>query len=136
MKIDQKLKDDLKQALSDYIDSQEWMCEDNINILSMMPKLLKLQNDKAKLYGRSWCKHGDLSAFFNMERKWDRIQNIMEKAMENGVSTLHTGASSTATETFMDTIVDLGLYSLMWAGFIAEEHPEEFESVMKNNQLG
>lgn len=127
-------REKLKKDLCDYIDNTD-MCVDNINILGMMPVLLKLQNDKARLYGRSWCKHGDMSAFFNVERKWDRISNIMDNAMDKGLETLHSKESSTATETFLDTVIDLGLYGMMWAGFIAENHPEEFDAFMVSNQL-
>ena len=128
------IKEQLKKSIVEYIDNAD-MCVDNVNILQMLPFLLKLQNDKARLYGRSWCKHGDMSAFFNIERKWDRISNIMENAMENGLETLHSKESATATETFLDTVVDLGLYGLMWSGFIAEKHPEEFDAFMESNHL-
>ena len=131
----EKLKSRLLKGFSEYLDSQSELCEDNINLMEMFPKFLKLQNEKGRLYGRSYAKHGDLSIFFNLERKWDRIYNIMSKVMKEGMDSLHSESSSTPTETFMDTIVDLGLYSLMWAGHIRSEHPEEFEKFIKSNKL-
>lgn len=129
------LRAELLRGFETYLNDQHTLCVDNINLLEMLPKLLKLQNDKGNLYGRSYAKHGDLSIFFNLERKWDRIANIMDKAMKNGVDSLHTEASETPTETFMDTVVDLGLYALMWAGYIRETRPEAFKRFVHSNTL-
>lgn len=129
------LKSKLLKGFSDYLESQSDLCVDNVNLMDIFPKLLKLQNEKGRVYGRSYAKHGDLSIFFNLERKWDRIQNIMERAMKDGVNSLFSESSSTPTETFLDTIVDLGMYSLMWAGYIRETHPEEFEKFVSSNKL-
>jgi hypothetical protein len=124
------------KAFTDYVNSQESFCVDNANVMEIMPYLYKLQNEKGKAYGRSWCKHSDMSAFFNLERKWDRIQNIMERAMTEGVdNVIHSDKSATSTETFVDTVVDLALYALMWAGYIRETHPEEWEKFVKANEL-
>lgn len=132
---DQKLKQELLKGFEQYLDSQDELCEDNVAMMKLMPKLLKLQNDKGRVYGRSYAKHGDVSIFLNVERKFDRISNIMDKAMKDGVDTLYTAQSSTPTETFMDTIIDLGLYGLMWAGYIADEHPEVYNQFLSLNKL-
>lgn len=125
----------LLKGFSDYLDAQPELCKDNVNLMEMFPKFLALQNAKGRLYGRSYAKHGDLSIFFNLERKWDRIYNIMTNVMKNGLDSLHSESSSTPTETFMDTIVDLGMYSLMWAGYIRENYPEEYEKFVQSNKL-
>ena len=132
---DQELKQELLKGFEQYLDSQDELCKDNIAMMKLMPKLLKLQNDKGRVYGRSYAKHGDVSIFLNVERKFDRISNIMDKAMKDGVDTLYTAQSSTPTETFMDTVVDLGLYGLMWAGYIADEHPEVYNQFLSLNKL-
>ena len=132
---DQELKQELLKGFEQYLDSQDELCEDNVAMMKLMPKLLKLQNDKGRVYGRSYAKHGDVSIFLNVERKFDRISNIMDKAMKDGVDTLYTAQSSTPTETFMDTVVDLGLYGLMWAGYIADEHPEVYNQFLALNKL-
>ena len=129
------LKQTLITNFKNYIENEEEFCKDNILLLELLPKVLKLQNDKGRLYGRSFLKHGDISVFMNVERKFDRISNIMTKAMKEGTDTLHSKESATPTETFLDTIVDLGLYSLMWAGYIKETHPEEFEMFINSNNL-
>lgn len=128
-------KENLLKGFQDYLNSQVELCKDNVNLLEIFPHLLKLQNEKGRVYGRSYAKHGDLSIFFNLERKWDRIYNIMERVMKEGMESLYSESSSTPTETFLDTVVDLGMYSLMWAGYIKETHPEMFEKFMRSNQL-
>ena len=103
------------------------------NLLDILPHILKLQTQKASVYGRSYCRHGDLSIFLNTERKWDRIANIMEKAMKEGTETLYN--EGTPTETFVDTVVDLASYSLLWLGYIKETHPEFFQKFIDSNEL-
>lgn len=125
----------LVQGFQDYVDEQSQLCSDNVNLMEIFPQLLKLQNDKGRVYGRSYAKHGDVSIFLNVERKFDRISNIMDRAMREGLNTLHSEASSTATETFLDTVVDLGLYSLMWVGYIKDEYPEEYQKFLVANNL-
>lgn len=127
--------DTLLTGWKEYFSCQTSLNHDNKNMLSILPDILKLQNEKERVYGRSWCKHGDLSAFFNLERKWDRIQNIMERAMKEGTDTLFSAESGTPTETILDTIIDLGCYSIMWAGYIKERYPELFEQFKAQNGL-
>lgn len=130
-----ELKSNLLKGFEDYLNSQTELCVDNINLLEMIPKFLKLQNTKGLVYGRSYCRHGDTSIFFNVERKFDRISNIMERVMVEGMHTLHSEASSTPTETFLDTVVDLGMYGLLWAGYIKELYPKEYEKFISSNKL-
>lgn len=131
----EKTKEELLEGFRQYLDSQDSLCEDNIAMMKLIPKLLQLQNDKGRVYGRSYAKHGDVSIFLNVERKFDRISTIMDRAMKEGVDTLYEGQSATPTETFMDTVVDLGLYGLMWAGYIADKHPEVYNQFLTLNKL-
>lgn len=126
----------LQAKYQELLEKYDSLCVDSQNVLGVVPSLVKLQDDKGKVYGRSWCKHGEISAFFNLERKWDRISNIMEKAMKDGVgNTIYGEDGETATETFLDTVVDLSVYSLMLVGYIKENHPEEWERFLENNNL-
>lgn len=119
----------------------EWLENNSSNIdlrnmMSVLPSMLQLQNSKSKSYGRSWCRHGDLSAYFNLERKWDRLYNLMDRAMSEGsIQELFNGDADTSTETFVDTIVDLSLYSLMWVGYIFEHHPDAYRRFLEMNDL-
>lgn len=115
------------------VDHQSELSQDTQNMLKVFQAILELQAQKAAVYGRSYCRHGDLSIFMNVERKWDRISNIMEKAMKNGTETLYQ--TGTPTETFVDTVVDLASYSLLWLGYIAENHPEAFQKFLESNKL-
>lgn len=97
---------------------------DNGNLLAVAAIAFQLQNAKELSYGRSWCKHGDLSAFFNLERKWDRIYNIMNGVISDGIENSPHFKDTGDAESLTDTIFDLGIYALMWVGFIMEQHPE------------
>lgn len=109
---------------------------DSQNISKIFHLILQLQKQKSSAYGRSYCRHGDLSIFFNVERKWDRISNIMEKAIKSGnVNSLYSKEFDTPTENFFDTIIDLASYSLLWAGYITETHPEVLENFIKTNKI-
>lgn len=135
-KVDKNLKTELLKGFSDYLDSQEELSEDNIAMMKFLPKLLKLQNDKSLVYGRSYCKYGDVSIFMNVARKWDRIENIMQRAMKEGTDTLYSSKSATPTETFVDTVVDLASYGCLWSSNIMQEHPDEWKEFLKANDLG
>ena len=137
---DQGDKKEVSIMSNDYVDvnekiknllSRNDLCVDSQNVLEIMPDLIKLQNDKANLYGRSWCKHGEISAFFNIERKWDRFQNIMEKCLDNGVNnTIYDSEEN--TDVFIDTVLDLTAYTSMLLGYIKENHPDEYKRFMEN----
>ena len=103
-------------------------------MVEVIPYLIELQDDKGKLYGRSYARHGDISIFMNVERKFDRLANMMESAMKNGTDKLYE--MGTETETFLDTVADLAIYSTMWVGYIKENHPEVWESFVSRNNLG
>lgn len=109
--------------------------QDTKNLLDVVPALVQLQDDKGKLYGRSYCKYGETSIFFNLSRKWDRIENIMMKAIKDGEGSLHSSDSTSATETFTDTVADMATYSLLWLGYIKENYPDEWEHFLKTNKL-
>ena len=128
-------RSELLEKFQKFLDSQEELVYDTKNMLDILPYILQLQAQKAAVYGRSYCRHGDLSIFLNTERKWDRISNIMDKAMTEGTDYLYSDKSGTATETFVDTIVDLASYSLLWLGYINENHPELFQRFIKDNKL-
>lgn len=146
--IDDTLKDTLEKIILkdddvklfllhflEFIGGEEKFCHDNKNLLGLLPYILKLQNRKEGKYGRSWCKHGEIGAFENVTRKYDRIENIMLEVMQQGLDLLDTEDLEDPTETFLDTIIDLGVYSLMWAGLIREKRPNKFEKFVVSNKL-
>lgn len=129
------IKDEVLMKYSQYLDSNPNITKDNLNLLLLLPDLLTLQNNKSLLYGRSYCKRADLSIFLNLERKWDRLSNIMDGVIENGLKSLSNRQEGTPNETFVDTVVDLSLYGLLWIGYIREKRPENYEEFLKNNNL-
>ncbi len=135
VEVTKELKEELLKGFSEYLDNQAVLCTDNVYLMEILPKLLKLQNDKGLIYGRSFCRHGEISIFMNLDRKYDRISNIMSKAMTQGTDTLHSEQSATPTETFLDTIVDLAIYSLMWTGYIRDLYPDEYKKFITLNKL-
>lgn len=124
---------DLLSGFKQFLERHPQLSPDTQNMLYVLPMLLELQAQKSAVYGRSYCRHGDLSIFLNVERKWDRIANIMEKAMKDGTGSLYE--TGTPTETFVDTVVDLASYGLLWIGYIMETHPEAFQKFMESNEL-
>ena len=108
--------------------------QDSQNLKHIIPYLFELQKQKGAMYGRSYCRHGDLSIFFNLERKWDRISNIVDNAINSNSGTLESNVT-TPNETFLDTVIDLANYSLLWVGYIYEKHPEVFDEFIKSNAL-
>lgn len=129
------IKKELLEEFKKYLDSQKELSTDNINMMRFIPYLLRLQNQKSLIYGRSYCRHGDLSIFLNTERKWDRISNIMDNAIKSGMDTLYSDESATPTETFVDTVVDLASYGMLWASYIMENHPKEFQEFVESNKV-
>lgn len=126
-------KPDLLAGFKQFLDHHPQLTVDTLNMLQLLPALLELQAQKSAVYGRSYCRHGDLSIFLNVERKWDRIANIMEAAMKTGTETLYQ--EGTPTETFVDTVVDLASYGLLWVGYILETHPEALQRFLESNRL-
>lgn len=65
--------------------------------------LTVLQTEKARVYGDSWKKHGELiSIFANISRKYDRLINIWD------------GVEDSPDETVYDTVGDLANYCALY----------------------
>lgn len=100
---------------------------DNALLHAAVAPLLKLQYHKEGAYGDSWAKRGELEVFFNISRKFDRLENIMLN-----------GALDEVDESYVDTVADLANYGLLWLTFIAREKPELFiawvNSIYKDEQ--
>ncbi len=88
---------------------------------------------KDKEYGNSWQKRGDVGALHNVARKWDRL----EQQMNNGIATGKVDNNSEITEEmlegegFLDSVLDLTNYSLMWLNWIADRFPEQWKKKME-----
>lgn len=120
-----------KKVLSGEVEFQQ----DNTAVQEIIPYFVKLQNQKETYYGSSWKNYGDISAFLNLARKFDRIDTIMRDAMEHGTEHLFDEDAGLSTETIFDTIADLTIYGLMWSADIAKRHPELWQRYIDTNGL-
>lgn len=126
---------EITRKYESYPATQRKICPDNLSILKVLPSVLTLQNQKESQYGSSWKKYQDTSAFFNLARKYDRIENIMKNVMKNGLDSMFSDDNCIPGETILDTLVDLGNYSLLWTAYIAERYPDVWNKFLSQNQL-
>lgn len=90
---------------------------DHVLMVFAFYALSKLQYKKEQTYGNSWEKRGEMGVFFNVARKFDRVESM----------TLYE-AKDAVGESKMDTIGDLAVYSLLWLTYSLRKDPEEFYS--------
>ena len=91
--------------------------KDNAQLLELIPHCLKLQNDKEATYGSSWCKRGEQEIFFNISRKFDRIEKMLLGSSHDKVG-----------EPMIETVADLAIYGLLWVTFIKAHRPDEYQA--------
>lgn len=86
----------------------------------------RLQKAKNVHYKNSWSKRGIFSCFFNMERKWERFV----ESVFGGTTVMDT-----ASEAFMDTILDLAVYSMKLVGWVAARRPDLYRKMLRSVAL-
>lgn len=96
--------------------------EDNLLMTAVFVVLSQLQYSKEGTYGRSWCKRGELDVFFNLARKFDRLENMMINGSKDEVG-----------EPMIDTVGDEANYGLLWMTLFLRKHPKVFLDWIKNN---
>lgn len=96
--------------------------EDNLLMTAAFVILSQLQYSKEGTYGRSWSKRGELDVFFNLARKFDRLENMMIN-----------GAKDEVGEARIDTVGDTANYGLLWVTYFLRNNPKEFMEWIKNN---
>jgi hypothetical protein len=83
--------------------------------------LITLHSHKTVGYGDAWRKRGELlSIFTNLARKYDRLVVALDKDM------------GSHDERLPDTAGDLCLYAAKYLTWLAEQHPEAFDTVSRN----
>jgi hypothetical protein len=95
---------------------------DNMLLVPVFLVLSSLQYSKEGTYGRSWCKRGEMDIFFNLARKFDRLENMMIN-----------GAKDEVGEGKIDTVGDNANYGLLWMTHFLREKPEEFTKWVNDN---
>jgi hypothetical protein len=89
--------------------------------MSMARVIDRLQEAKNKHYQNSYSKRGVLSIFFNMERKWDRMDKQIFSDLSNA-----------ASETFLDTCIDLAAYAVKLCAWICARRPEMYRQLLQS----
>jgi len=105
-----------------YVHPEMELREDNLLMTTVFVYLSEIQYKKEGTYGRSFCKRGEMDIFFNMARKFDRLENMMLHDKKDEV-----GEGKT------DTVGDEANYGMLWMTYILREKPELFKNWLKNN---
>lgn len=88
--------------------------ETNFGFAFMMGVLCRLEAAKGKQYSASWQKQGEESAFYNLSRKYDRLEALHSSKAEGG-------------DNHADTLADMAVYAAKWNILRCEIDPAEFE---------
>ena len=100
-----------------YVHPEMEIREDNLLMTVVFVYLSEIQYKKEGTYGRSFCKRGEMDIFFNMARKFDRLENMMLHDKKDEV-----GEGKT------DTVGDEANYGMLWMTYILREKPELFKN--------
>jgi hypothetical protein len=92
------------------------------NIQSLADADVQKLKQAEKSYGDSWRDRGGVGAFMMLARKWDRIENQVEK---DGWDIFHTVAQDPSNTGILDDIRDLRRYLLLVESHTSKEGAEE-----------
>jgi hypothetical protein len=84
--------------------------------------MAKMESMKGRSYASSWQKRGEAGILPNLQRKFDRLDSLMENP-------------NSAGDTLSQTVGDLGVYGFKWLVLRAEINPAEFMSLIKEIRL-
>lgn len=97
--------------------------DDNLLLTVVFLSLSGVQYSKEGTYGDSWRKRGELEVFFNLARKFDRLENIVLNGSKDEVG-----------EPYVDTVGDSANYGLLWMTLILRQDPDLFLSWVESNK--
>lgn len=109
-------------SLPQYQDENADVRRDNVLLTTAFLILSQLQYNKEGAYLNSWERREEIGVFFNLSRKFDRVENMMLK-----------GAKDEVGEDKIDTVGDLANYGLLWLTYIMREHPDNFMSWVEHS---
>ena len=104
----------------------------SLGALNVLPSALEIATIKGKAYGNSFCKYGHSGVFFNLARKMDRLEMLARKSFASNSPILDAAGSN--PETFVDTLVDLVNYGVLWLGYIAKTEPEKLKPFLSEEE--
>lgn len=129
-------------VFEEYISNLEPL-PDNTQIQKVVPILMTLQYTKELSYGSSWKARGELRSIIpNIDRKYDRLDNMTQYEMEGKMLTLEEIERSLSEgkisleevgESKVDAIGDLANYSLLYMSWVAEKFPLLFRGWLYKN---
>lgn len=90
-----------------------------------------LQVAKNKHYDNSYSKRGIYSIFFNMERKWERLIGQLFGNTPVAGESQEGDPLEAASESFMDTCVDLAAYSMKLVAWMSVRRPDLYIKVLQ-----
>lgn len=95
-----------------------------IDITQLAALLLTFHSVKDAGYGRSWAKRGASGVYQNVLRKADRLETL-------AVLNLSPERDDAMGVALVDTIVDLSIYCMMWACYVAKTDKDIFATWMR-----
>lgn len=113
---------------------------DNESLSEIIAYLLSVQYDKEGSYGSSWCARGEHRGIMsNIDRKYDRLDKILEDERIGARATLPTGLhlhsedKSQIGESKIDAVADLANYCLLYMTWLRKQHPGAFKVWIDKN---
>ena len=94
--------------------------EDDFSFSKVCGILALIEAKKGKYYQASWQRQGLNSAFFNLRRKFDRLEVLVD-ALNAGES---TGSQS---ENILETLGDAAVYAIKTIVLLSEADPDELQ---------
>ena len=86
-----------------------------LDFIRVCQSLAMLQHAKGVHYKNSYSKHGLMSIFFNLSRKYDRWENQ-----------LFHGTGDAPSESVLDTLADLAVYAVKQFAWVAARQPQAY----------
>ena len=117
---------------------------DNSEMINLVGLLLELQYNKEKYYGSSWKLKGEYRGIIpNIDRKYDRLNIIVQNELDNPESVLAKGDKpedmtneqwdNLVGESKIDTVADLTVYCLLYLTFLKNNHQGAFDTWVRRN---
>ncbi|MNW28600.1 hypothetical protein D3C74_54300 [compost metagenome] len=116
---------------------------DNSTLLPAMMLLGSVQYDKEKFYGSSWKGKGEYRGIMsNIDRKYDRLDNMTQQELEGKIPTLKELEEKLASgeidedqigESKIDAIADFTNYGLLYFAYVRVTYPNLFKVWVSKN---
>lgn len=96
-----------------------------MDVEQLMELLIPFHAAREKTYKLSFAKRGEIGAWYNLARKYDRIDNLVEQVLDEGKQ----------GDTLVDTLVDTVMYGLKWLAVIRRIRPDDLEKWIRTTYV-